>query len=232
MDNLKEIKKQIKEDWLKNFAELKAYNQSSFYKIVGCTLIGFELVRLPYGIAKYRPYFICYPLSRKDLKECLLGPYILKDLIYEYSGNSLEIPYSEHCKYMSTAIEFVNAQIPISLTGDVALNHYLKMINTEINRQGIPVFEELGLYILKFNIALYVNNAYLIAKSVNEIENLTKRYPIEWFDNRYRDKYGSFNNWFTELKNKVNNRGEFLEQIEKNKQDPKLKKLYVSEIIL
>lgn len=57
---------------------------------------------------------------------------------------------------------------------------------------------------------------------------MSQKYPIEWVNHWV----GNFDDWFYNFKEQVIHRDIFLEQIEKNKQDPKLKKLHISEIIL
>lgn len=121
MINLSKIKKRIKEDWLNSFPELSPYNQNSFYKICGCKIIGIELIRIR-SEEKYRPYFVCYSLSSENIKECLKGTQVLKPLKLEYSGNLLDIPYSEHSICLPIAIELMNNQIPVPLKGDIYIS--------------------------------------------------------------------------------------------------------------
>ena len=68
-EDIKEAKIKVKEDWINALPNLAAYAQNKLYKIVGPSVMGIELIKLP-GTPEYRPHFVCYPLWKENLKEC------------------------------------------------------------------------------------------------------------------------------------------------------------------
>jgi len=70
MRNLREIKEMVNEDWQKAFPQLTLYARNRFYKIVGPLVVGFELINIP-RTEDYRPHFVCYPLWKNNIQECL-----------------------------------------------------------------------------------------------------------------------------------------------------------------
>lgn len=68
----------IKNDWC-NFFELTPISQSKFYKIAGCFILGFELIKIP-NQDLIHPHFVIYPLWRDNFKLCMKTPYHLYGL--------------------------------------------------------------------------------------------------------------------------------------------------------
>ena len=73
----KEIKKKVTEEWLNAFPQLSAFTQNKLYKVVGPYVIGIELIKSPFTEG-YSPYFVIYPLWKKDVKTSLDYPILLK----------------------------------------------------------------------------------------------------------------------------------------------------------
>ena len=60
-ENIKDIKKQVAEDWQNAFPQLVKYAQNKYYKILGSVIVGIELIKLPKA-EDYRPHFVIYSL--------------------------------------------------------------------------------------------------------------------------------------------------------------------------
>lgn len=46
-EDIKEIKKFVKDNWIDAFPELSAFAQNKFYKVAGCFVVGIEAVNIP-----------------------------------------------------------------------------------------------------------------------------------------------------------------------------------------
>ena len=81
----------LKNEWIKRY-ELTAVSNFKYYKIAGCFILGFELVRTQCEI---QPHFVLYPLWKKDIKTCMQFPYILH-CIEDSRGFNYQVPISDN----------------------------------------------------------------------------------------------------------------------------------------
>src|SRR5690606_14982485 len=98
-----EIKKKVIGDWQNAFLELTAFAQNKLYKVVGATVIGLELIKLP-RIEEYRPHFVIYPLWEKDVKTNLDYPILLKEFENK-KGFQYDIPYEKHRMFFDDVLD-------------------------------------------------------------------------------------------------------------------------------
>lgn len=226
----KEIKKKVIEDWQKAFPELTFYAQDKLYKIVGSLIIGLELIKLP-RTEEYRPHFVIYFLGGnrlgKDAKACLSSPILLMEY-YDNRGFQYDIPYEKHNVFFNDVLESVKKQTPISLKEDISLRNLISVIDDYANTSSLSAapnsYLQATLQASKFGIALSVN----ILEAKNVFEQIKERsWDIKSFDMWEVNIY----TWLHELQEKINNRDEFLKQIEINKTDKKIAKLKRSELI-
>src|SRR5690606_13087154 len=89
----KQTKKYITEAWLNAFPKLKTYNQIKLYNVIGCFIVGLELIKLP-RVDNYRPHVGWYPLYKKEVDDCLKSP-ILYDEFRNQRGNQFNLPYED-----------------------------------------------------------------------------------------------------------------------------------------
>lgn len=224
--DIKEIKKKIKEDWIDAFPHLSAFAQNKFYKTVGCFVIGIEAVNIP-NIEGYKPHLVLYSLWDEDLKKSLETPYVYQCIVNN-KGLQFSTPYIKHRDLFNEAVECFKKQIPFSLNDNVTLKSIFELSSNRFNdiliksnsAQQAKIFE------LKFYAALYTGNQAQIENVLSEIQRESKSWNMRMFDTWY----GKFESWFQKLQEKVNNREEFLKQININKQEKKISQLKSSEL--
>lgn len=224
----KETKKKVTDDWLNAFSQLSAFTQNKLYKVVGCCIIGIELIKLPHS-DEYRPHFMIYPLWKIDLKKCLDAPILLKQ-IYNRKGLQFNIPYDRHETCFYDVIECFRKQIPVSMDGDVSLKSLFDFVDRLFSDALVKSnsAEQAKLFELKFYSACYVENQSQMQNVLSQIERSSK----SWNMNMFEIWYGNFDLWFQGLRGKVSNREDVLKQIKLNKEDKKIAKLQSSELIL
>ncbi len=226
-EDLKAIKKKITEEWLNAFPHLTGYAQNKLYKVVGPTIIGIELIKLP-RTEEYRPHFVIYPLWKNDLRKCLNSPIILQEL-YNKKGLQFSIPYDKHSVYFPDVLESSKKQILLPLDKDVSLKTMLDLINSRFSDMLIKIHsgKQASLYEFKLYSALYTGSNEVL-NIFEQIQKESKKWNMQGFE----IWYGSFDKWFQDLQEKVKHRNEFIAQILSNKQDKKIEKLKQSELKL
>ncbi|TCN60930.1 hypothetical protein D0809_03380 [Flavobacterium circumlabens] len=223
----KTIKKKITEEWLLVFPQLSAFAQNKLYKIVGCCILGIELIKSPFK-DNYSPYFVIYPLWKKDVKACLDYPIILKNFKNK-KGFEFDIPYERHEVFFSDVIESVKKQTPLLFDRNISLKEILSVLDEYAKTPPLSAapnsYLQALLQEIKFEIALItgVNEAH------NILEEISKR---AWDVNHFRVFGVEADQWLQELQKTISNREELLKRIEINKEDKKISKLKSSEIIL
>jgi hypothetical protein len=225
-EDIKEIKKRITEEWLSSVPQLSAFAQNKLYRIVGCVIIGIELVKLPKA-EDYRPHFVLYPLWKSDLKNCLDSPIILIE-ISNKKGLQFSIPYLKHSSYFNEAIECLKKQLPILWNENVALKSLFDIVDNRFNDILIKSnsAQQAKLFELKFYAALYTGSQSQVQNILNQIQQASKNWNMQMFEMWY----GKFDAWLQRLKEKVSSREEFLRQVEINRQDKKTAQLKSSEL--
>lgn len=224
----KDVKKKVTEEWLSAFPQLSAFAQNKLYKIVGCCILGIELIKLPHS-DEYRPHFVVYPLWKSDLKKCLDAPSIYF-AIKNNRGLQFDIPYLKQGSYFNEAIECLRKQIPILPNESVTLKSLFELVDNRFNDMLVKTnsAEQAKLFELKFYTALYTGNQTQIQDIITQIQQVSKSWNIQMFELWY----GKFELWLQSLQEKASSREEFLKQVEANKQDKKILKLKSSEITL
>lgn len=224
----KNVKQKITEDWQNAFPRLVKYSQNKYYKILGPMIVGIELIKLP-RLESYRPYFVCYPLWRENLKACFDAPIILKEF-YDKKGIQFSIPYKKHNIFFSDVLNTIKKQMPLSLEGNV----YLKNIILAIDEYSkVPPLNaaptsylQARLQESKLEIVLYSGNEEYIQRVLNQI------LKSNWDVNHFGVWKIDVNQWLDKMKDKINNRAKLLSHIKLNKQEKKLAKLVDSDIIV
>lgn len=220
------IKKEIINNWSNAFKNLSVYAQNKIYKIYGAFVFGIEIISLPRK-EDYRPIFVCYPLWKSGIKQCLEEPIFMQE-IYNEKKLQFNIPYINHLHFFQEAVECTSKQSPILLKQNISLSQLFEVINKQFS-QGIvrasPV-AQIKLIEAKLFAALYVNNQEICNNVLIELNKTLKSYNpelLEW-------KYGNLEVWLQNLETILSNRNDFLKQIEANKQDKKIAKLNSSDL--
>lgn len=221
----KEVKKKVIEDWQNAFPQLALYAQDKLYKVVGATVIGLELIKLP-RTEEYRPHFVVYPLWKKDVKASLDFPFILK----EYSnkkGLQYSIPYERHSAFFSDVIESVKKQTPLPFDSNISLKKIVSVIDEHSKTPPLSAapnsYLQAALQEAKLKIALFIG----VTEAQSVLEQINKR---SWDTNHFKACGVDVSKWLQGLQEVITNRDEFLKQIEANKQDKKILQLKSSEL--
>ena len=218
-----EVKSKVRNDWLQAFPELTAYSQINFYKIAGAVIYGVEIIKSSRS-DRYRPFFDIYPLWKNDVLKCMKSSFLFIE-IENKKNLQFNIPYNEHEKYFEEAVFCTRKHIQMPFEGNVPLKSIYKVIE-----QNAPTHDASGIvksYILKLHLLLYLERNKEIEKLLREIEKNRQKLLGSFFEHFF----GSFDVWFQNLKESLSDRDKFLKQIEINKQDKKLQKMIISEII-
>lgn len=223
----RELKKRIAEDWLSAFPQLRAYTSNKLYKVVGCCIIGIELIKLPYS-EEYRPHFVIYKLWGEDLKRCLMGPMLMVELLNK-KELQFNIPYMRHNLLFNDAVECFKKQIAISMCGNVTIKTFTKLVDFYLCNDYLvkinPVRQAL-LFRLKIYTSLYVGDN--TDKILEQIVSFSKKWNMAFFESQL----GNFDLWFKALEDEVSHKDVFFNHIKENKLNTKIAKLYSSELIV
>ena len=225
------IKKQITNDWLKSFPNLYPYAQNKLYKIVGCYIVGIELIKLP-RIESYRPHFVLYPLYKANVESCLHSPILMYEF-YNNKGLQINLPYSDTSELFKSAQKIISDDLKFNINEEVvilssfnALTDYF-LFNIKDAWYKTHSGKRASLLEIKFYAALYSGDINHVQTILSQILEERKGWNMESFEMWY----GKFDLWFQDLQEKVIKREAFLKQISINKQDKKIDKLKKSELL-
>jgi hypothetical protein len=224
----KEIKKKVVGDWQNAFPQLTLYEQVKLYKVVGSVVIGLELITLPMRTGEYRPYFVVYPLWRKDVKTSLDTPIILREY-YNNKGLQYNVPYEKHGTLFNELSDRVKKQTPLAFHGNISYKEIASVLDDY--SQTFPLsaapnsYLQAALQEAKLKIALFVG----VAEAQSVLEQINKR---TWDVNHFKAFDVDVSDWLQSLQAIIPNRNEFLKQIEANKRDKKISNLKNSELTL
>lgn len=222
----KKVKKRIAEEWINAFPQLWRFELNTLYKIVGCCVIGIQLIKSPFS-EDYSPHFVIYPLWKIDVVKCLDAPFFMIRLKNK-KGLQYDIPYEKSSIYIDDAVECLKSQISVPFDGDVSLKLLFEFVDSLFDDMlvGRHPGKQARLFELKFSTALYTGNQVQAQNVLNQIQQTSKSWNMQVFEMWH----GKFDNWFQNLQETISTREEFLKQIEANKQDKKISQLKSSEL--
>lgn len=221
----KTIKKKVIEDWQNAFPQLTMYAQNKLYKVVGSCVLGIELIKSPHT-ESYSPYFVLYPIWKKDIKASLDYPVFLRNFKNK-KGYQYDIPYEKHSVFFDDVVDSVKNQTPLPFEGNISFKKIATAI--EDSSQKPPLSAAPNSYLqavlqeAKFKTALFISNE----EAQKVLEQINKR---SWDLNHFKACGVNVNEWLQNLQATITNRDEFLKQIEANKQDKKILQLKSSEL--
>ncbi|MGJ1409070.1 hypothetical protein ACR78Z_05295 [Sphingobacterium thalpophilum] len=219
-------KKVVANNWSDNFSDLSIYAQNKLYKICGPFLLGIEILSLP-RTEDYRPIFVCYPLWKADIRQCLEEPVFIQE-IYNKKGFQFNIPYEKHLNFFYEALECTKEQVPILGHQYTSVRQLFEVFNKQFTQTLIkssPVGQA-KLFEAKLLGGLYVNDLNIVKQVFTELNEVS----MSWSPKLFEWKYGKLDVWLQNLQQMIVNRIGFLKQIETNKQDKKVAKLHYSEL--
>lgn len=227
---IKDIKKQVAEDWQSAFPQLVKYSQNKYYKILGSVLVGIELVKPPL-VDKYSPHFVIYSLcgnkAGNGLKACLSAPIVLK-AFYDKRGQEIFIPYFKHSSEFSEVLKAVKKQLPFSMEGDVLLKTMFSVLDKHSKTPPLSAAPNsyLQAVLMEFKLEMAICSGS--EKQTQEIFNQIKK--RSW-DLEHFALWGiKYDEWLKRVEDKIINKEELLLRLNTNKQDKKLDKLQQSEL--
>ncbi|RNL68609.1 hypothetical protein ED312_23145 [Sinomicrobium pectinilyticum] len=229
-ENIKDIKKQVAEDWQNAFPQLVKYAQNKYYKILGSVIVGIELIKLP-KVEEYRPHFVIYSLWGnkwgKDLKACLSAPIVLKEF-FNRKGLQFSISYSKHSADFSEVLRAVQKQLPFSMEGNVSLKKVLSAFDEHSKTPPLSAapnsYLQASLMESKLELAICSGHEKLVQDIFSQIKK--RSWDLDHFA-LWGIKYEE---WLNSVEHKITNNNELLSRLETNKQDKKLEKLQQSEL--
>lgn len=222
----KAIKKRVFEDWQNAFPQLTLYSQNKLYRDIGPCVLGIELIKSPHA-ESYSPYFVLYPIWKKDIKASLNYPIFLSDFKNK-KGYQYDIPYEKHNVFFDEVVNSVKNQTPLPFEGNISLKEIATAI--EDSSQKPPLSAAPNSYLqavlqeAKFKTALFISNE----EAQKVFDQINKR---SWDLNHFKACGVNVNEWLQSLQTTITNRDEFLKQIEANWQDKKISQLKSSELI-
>ena len=224
----KKAKKSVIEDWRKSFPYLTSYAANKFYKLVGPVLIGLDVIKLPMS-EEYRPHFVIYPLWRRDIRTCLDTPIIMKEF-HDKKGFQYSISYDRHSVFFAEVLEAIMKQTPLSLDEkSISLKKLIAVMNERSTSPPLSrapnSYLQAELMASAFKAALFVSPKEAQIK----LDEINKR---NWDANNFKAFGFDVANWLQDLRGQMDNREDFLRQIQTNKLDRKVSQLRASELTL
>jgi hypothetical protein len=223
----REVGIRIVKDWMSNFPQLSIYSQDKLYKILGCFVIGIELIKLPRS-EEYSPHFVMYPLWKMGVGKCLEAPVLMKQL-YNKKSLQFKIAYDKHANLFDDAVKNFKEQDFISMNGDVALGTILALIDSMFNSVLVKSnsAEQAKLLEMEFYSALYVEDRNQADDILNSIHNAKQNWNMQLFE----IWYGKFDLWIHKLEGHLQDFKPILKIIEDNKTASKIMPLMSSNIV-
>ena len=208
----------IKKDWC-NYFGLTPISQSKYYKIVGCFVVGFELIRIP-NRGLIHPHFVIYPLWRENFKLCMKTPYHLygfrdkKNLQAQMSPNEL---IKKEEEVFDIANNYIGYNIKVDIPSIVIYNLMNKYQPNEVNDPWrLMVVAESNIYQ-----SVYMNDRDMFTQAISAMDDVFIRINphLRLVESIY-GKYEKRKELFVSLFEK---QASIVELIEKNANDSKIK---------
>ena len=225
------IKQQIIKDWQKKFPQFGVYSISKLYKIVGCLVVGIDLIKLPFTQG-YRPHFVVYTLYGNrlgnDIKSCLSAP-ILMDEFYDKKKKQYNISYLKHKDYFDNIAETIREKEYLFAEKNIPLAKILSLFDDYAKKPPQNAhsnsFMQATIQEDKLKVALYTDSQ----KAKEILFHIKQK---KW-DNEHFEQFGvNVKDWTKKLEDTIISKDSFLKQIDINKNDKKIIKLPYSEIIV
>lgn len=226
MEMDKEVKQQIIVDWQSVFPQFGIYSVSKLYRVVGCLIVGIELIKLPFT-KEYRPHFVMYTLSEKDIKLCLSSPILIYEF-YNENKKQCNIPYLKHKDYFDDIVRNICKKEYLFAENNIPLKRILTIFDDYTKKPPqnacLNSFIQAKIQENKLKVALYSDSEK--AKDI-----LSKIKKNSW-DSEHFEQFGiNVNSWIEKLEDMIIHKNDFLKQINVNKAEKKVMKLPYSEII-
>lgn len=202
----------IKNEWTKHF-NLTAISSCKFYKIAGCFVIGFEIIK-KYGLLQ--PVFILNPLWKETIKECYSWTYIMHR-IKNTNGLGYQITISQMIECKETLFSDAENYMCFNLLEDIHKRDILRLVDQIWEEKNLS--KQVLMTELKVYLATYLNDVELLKETVYSIDSLRVDMDYQWFKNCF----GEYDKWKENLISVFSNRQAVLDKIEENIENSKIK---------
>ncbi|WP_373718909.1 hypothetical protein [Bacteroides heparinolyticus] len=221
----KKTRKKVIGDWQNAFPQLSLFAQNKLYKVVGSIIIGIEFIKSPFADA-YSPYFVIYPLWKEGIKATFDYPIFLKDF-KNRKGIQYDIAYEKHGVFFDEVLDSIRRQSPLPFEGNISFKKIIVVLDEYSKTPPLSAapnsYLQAALQEAKLNIALSIS----IEEAQKILGQINKR---NWDINHFQSCGVDVNEWLQSLRETITSRDEFLERIEKNKQDKKISQLRSSDL--
>lgn len=213
-----EDKAKVYNYWLHEFPELKAVNKNKFGRVIGPVVVSIELLASNFS-SVYSPYIVINTLWEEDIKKCL---YI--DVIMDTIRGTHPLKYDIDDSELPEAITHSRVELQKLLCSIVCTENLYKLIdNMTLPNSILHIFFS---YELKLYLALCINNISIINLLLEEIRS--KDWKVEYIENVIQKSIGE---WIDNWQDIIANREVFMEKVNKNRIDKRLKNLEFSELV-
>lgn len=176
----------LKNEWCKYY-DLTPLSPSKFYKIVGCYILGFEIIKIPNrGIAQ--PHFVVYPLWSNDIKECLKAPYQLYGL-KDKRRLQVKLPIAELLEERDNVFGLFDEYIGFDIKTSINSKELLKLIDKCDSGMYNNPWRLMHLSDAKIYQSAYLGDKNMFDRSIEELTEIYLRINkhIQLVESRYGD---------------------------------------------
>lgn len=201
----------LKNEWCKHF-NLSAYTSTKFYRIVGCFIVGFEMIKIP-NRGLIHPHLVVYPLWRDDIKLCMKHPYMMYGLLNK-KNLQVQLPICELLQTKNEIFKDIEEFIGFSINTDVIGSDMYSLVNRCLPHQINDPWRLMDVNESNIILSAYMNDRKMYDKAVSSLD--AAFIHISPHLNMIEQFYGKYEDWKNNLLSSFYNRDEILARIEKN----------------
>ncbi len=209
----------LKNEWCKYY-DLTPLSPSKFYKIVGCYILGFEIIKIPNrGIAQ--PHLAVYPLWKDDIKQCLKTPYQLYGLENK-RGLQVKLPIAELLEERDIVFGLFDEYIGFDIKKNINSNDMLKLMDKCDRFMYNNPWRLMDVSDAKIYQSAYIGDKDMFDKCIEELTEIYLRINkhIELVESRY----GDLNERRVFLQSLFDKREAIIDKVKVNAVNSKIKK--------
>lgn len=206
---------QLKNEWIKRYG-LTAISTTKFYKIAGCFIIGFELIKTQ---GEIQPHFVVYPLWKDNVKECFSYPYILH-CIEDSKGFNYQLPVSRILEDINTIFQNIDNYLGCDLRNHIHKDEILKIVDSYTSIARYIPHVQICMIELKVFLAIYFDDNLLFEYAKSQMDEI---YAIVGQDSFEFCADCKYEEWKSSLISVFSDRQNFLKKINENRIACKIK---------
>ena len=201
----------LKNEWCRHF-NLYAYTSTKFYRIAGCFVVGFEMIKIP-NRGLIQPHLMVYPLWRDDIKLCMKHPYVMYGLL-DKNNLQVQLPIQEILQTKDEIFKEFEEYIGFDIKKDILGTDMYVLINKCFSHQINDPWRLMEVNESNIILSTYMNDRKMFDKAVQSLDeafiyirphlNLIERF------------YGKYEGWKEDLLSSFCDRDAILTRIENN----------------